>query len=223
MTAMKNLNVSEDKLQKLLIVTVRISLLFAMAIFVLLGEWEPFFISLLTFLLSGLPDIIEKKYSLRLPIEYSAVLIIFIYASLFLGSAGGAYEKYWWWDVLLHTTSGIVLAFSAYLVLFSLWSRGKLKTSPLIVSIFVFAFGLAAGAIWEIFEFTMDSVFGLNMQRSGLKDTMYDLIVDAAGSLVVARLAYSDIAGKTGLMRKIMNTFFRKNQRLWKKKASKKK
>ena len=42
------------------------------------------------------------------------------------------------------------------------------------------------GALWEIFEFDMDQIFGLNMQKSGLVDTMWDLIVNALGAAVVS-------------------------------------
>lgn len=49
-----------------------------------------------------------------------------------------------------------------------------------------FCFALAMGALWEIFEFAMDQIFGLNMQKSGLVDTMTDLIVDTVGALIGA-------------------------------------
>ena len=49
---------------------------------------------------------------------------------------------------------------------------------------------MAIGATWEIFEFTMDKLFGLSMQKSGLDDTMYDLIVDTFGALSAAAAGY---------------------------------
>ena len=63
-------------------------------------------------------------------------------------------------------------------------------------------FALAAGAIWEIYEYTLDGLMGLNMQhyhlvdgtplmgRAALYDTMKDLIVDALGALVVSVIGY---------------------------------
>jgi len=53
-----------------------------------------------------------------------------------------------------------------------------------------FALGVAVGTIWEIFEFLIDRFFGLNMQKSGLVDTMTDLMINAAGSLVAAAIGY---------------------------------
>lgn len=63
---------------------------------------------------------------------------------------------------------------------------------PRFVAIFAFVFSLAVGVLWEIFEFAMDQLFGMNMQKamfgdpSGLTDTMWDLIVDAIGALVIS-------------------------------------
>lgn len=55
---------------------------------------------------------------------------------------------------------------------------------------------MGVGALWEIFEFTMDSLIGMSMQKpmlgdpSGLIDTMSDLIVDAFGALIISILGW---------------------------------
>ena len=54
---------------------------------------------------------------------------------------------------------------------------------------FCLAFSVMLLTGWEFYEFTMDRLYGLNLQRSGfnteagLIDTMIDLIIGAAGSL----------------------------------------
>jgi uncharacterized membrane protein YjdF len=53
-----------------------------------------------------------------------------------------------------------------------------------------FCVAMAIGGIWEIFEFAMDQVFGMNMQKSGLIDPMWDLIVDALGPLFSVTTGY---------------------------------
>ena len=47
------------------------------------------------------------------------------------------------------------------------------------------SFSVFIGVALGIFEFFMDYFFGLNMQKSGLVDTMTDLIVNTVGALVV--------------------------------------
>ena len=46
------------------------------------------------------------------------------------------------------------------------------------------------GALWEILEFAIDQTFGTTMQKSGLVDTMWDLIVDGLGALTISILGY---------------------------------
>lgn len=156
----------------------------------LVGHWEFFFINILALALTFMPTTIEKRYNVTLPIEYHVVMVVFIYMAVFLGETFDAYERFFWWDALLHTASGVVLAFAAYLVLFTLHVREKLIASPFVIAVFTFSFAMALGGVWEIFEFIVDSVFGTNMQKNGLSDTMWDLVVDGLGALFVSVSAY---------------------------------
>ena len=53
-----------------------------------------------------------------------------------------------------------------------------------------FCVGLSIGALWDVFDFTMGQLFGLNMQKSGLVDTMKDLSVDTVGAASGAFAGY---------------------------------
>lgn len=135
---------------------------------------------------------------LNLPAEFEVLAVIFIFAALFLGEVRGYYERFWWWDIALHTTSGLLLGILGFLLVYVLNAseRVELQMRPRFIALFAFAFALAVGALWEIFEFGMDRLFGMNMQKpmfgdaSGLTDTMWDLIVDALGALFISGLGW---------------------------------
>ena len=57
-------------------------------------------------LLTMLPMIISRHFDIYIPIELEVLTIAFVFASLFLGEARNYYERLWWWDIALHTTSG---------------------------------------------------------------------------------------------------------------------
>ena len=179
-----------DRISFILSLILRFSLVIAIIISILMGEWTPLYTSILTLLLTFLPAIFEKNYKISLPAEFEIIIIIFIYASIFLGEVQGYYTKIWWWDIFLHTFSGLILGFIGFIILYVLYDKNFIKARPLILVIFSFSFALAIGAIWEIFEFAMDSIFGLNMQKSGLVDTMWDLIVDALGAFIISLAGY---------------------------------
>ena len=74
------------------------------------------------------------------------------------------------------------------------------------------------GAIWEIYEFTIDGLMQLNMQkyalengvalvgRAALIDTMSDLIVDAVGAFVIAVIGYISTKYKKGWLEALIIT-----------------
>ncbi|MBN1385490.1 hypothetical protein JW968_00755 [Candidatus Woesearchaeota archaeon] len=153
-------------------------------------EWFTLFLSFSTFVLTFLPALIKRNYYITLPIELELVVIIFLFSSIFLGEVHGYYTKFWWWDLVLHCSSAIVLAFLGFMIVYSLYISRKIILDPFFVALFSFSFALSIGALWEIVEFTVDSTLGFNMQKSGLVDTMWDLIIDACGALVVSTAGY---------------------------------
>jgi uncharacterized membrane protein len=165
-----------------------------------------------------LPSILLKKMYIELPVEFEFFIVLFIFSAMFLGEIHQYYTKVWWWDIVLHTGSGLALGIAGFIILFSLYQGQKIKASPSTLVIFSFCFSLALGALWEIFEFTMDSNFGMNMQKSGLRDTMWDLIVNCAGALIASVLGYIYLKrGKTYLFERALHKFIAKNPKLFRK------
>ena len=58
------------------------------------------------------------------------------------------------------------------------------------IATITFAIAVSLGTIWEVFEFLMDWYFGFNMQKSGLVDTMTDLMINAVGAAIAAAIGY---------------------------------
>lgn len=75
---------------------------------------------------------------------------------------------------------------------------------------------MTVGAIWEVFEFLMDVSFGMNMQKSGLDDTMANLIINALGALVASLTGYVYLVrNSAGLLGRALLMFIGLNQRLY--------
>jgi hypothetical protein len=79
----------------------------------------------------------------------------------------------------------------------------------------MFAQGL--GSIWEIFEFAMDQLFGLNMQKSGIVDTMWDMIVNAIAAFAISLLGYGYMktAEVDSFLERMIHRFIRENPKLF--------
>lgn len=155
-------------------------------------QWLNMFLTAAVIALTVTPALMERQFKVTIPPEFELLAILFVFASLFLGEVRGYYVRFWWWDAFLHTGSGLLLGLVAFLLVYVLNQNERIDMhlKPGFVALFSFAFAMAVGGVWEIFEFGMDSAFGLNMQKSGLNDTMWDLIVDAFGALVFAVTGY---------------------------------
>lgn len=157
-----------------------------------LGSWLTAAITTGILLLTLAPAHLGQRFNVYIPPEFELLAVLFIFASLFLGEVHSYYERFWWWDVILHLGSGLLFGILGFLLVYSVNQRqlGEPALRPPFVALFAFAFAMALGTLWEIFEFGMDQLFGLNMQKSGLVDTMWDLIVDTVGAIVISLLGW---------------------------------
>lgn len=205
---------------------VRISLLIAIFFAILHAQWLNTFVIALALILTFLPALIEKNYRVSLPAEFEIIMIVFIYASIYLGEIKDYYFRFSWWDSLLHSFAGILLGIFGFILLYTLNTEERIQLSlkPKFIAFFAFTFAVGVGVLWEIFEFAMDQLFGTNMQKSGINDTMADLILDTLGAMVSCLIGYFYIKKKrVPLLETMVHRFIQKNHHhfrplKWKKK-----
>jgi hypothetical protein len=182
-------------------------------------SWSTVFISTITLLLTALPVVYRDRFEIKLPSRFAAAIAIFVFATLFLGEVRDYYDRFWWWDVVLHTGSALGFGLIGFLGIFMLFEGDRFKAPPVALAVLSFCFAVSIGAVWEIFEFSMDQIFGMNMQKSGLVDTMWDLIVDCIGALVgsLSGFLYLEKRGDRGLLSSWIDSFIRLNKKLYRK------
>ena len=78
-----------------------------------LGAFTGFVVLFLTFA----PAMIERRLRLALPVEFTLITCVFLYASFALGEAGDYYEKVWWWDLALHGLSALTIGIIGFLII----------------------------------------------------------------------------------------------------------
>lgn len=205
----------EDRIQYYLLFFLRLSVVAAIPFALYFREWGAFGYCLLSLALMFLPRLIRSRANVDLPIEFDVVLVVFMYAAVFLGKVGFAYERFWWWDSALHTSSGFILGYVGFLLLYIKVQQKKIQASRRLIGLIIFSISLAFGAVWEIFEYGVDLLLGGNLQRGSLRDTMGDLMVDAIGALIMARIGVKLIYdGKKGFVERWTRNFIRVNPHL---------
>lgn len=156
------------------------------------GSYHLIPIAAASLVLTFIPSFLERSIKVSLPASFQVVLLVFIFAAQFLGEIFNYYERFWWWDLLLHSWSGVLLGTIGFLLVYILNTASGVDVvmSPFFVAFFALCFAVTCGVVWEVFEFSMDIIFLTNMQKSGLVDTMGDLIVDTGGALIVSVNGY---------------------------------
>ena len=194
------------------------------------GLWTNAFLIVAIGAVTAIPLAVHRRYQIHIPLEFQTLAVIFVFASLFLGEIHSYYERFWWWDIALHTSSGLLMGILGFLLVYILNENDRVNVAltPRFVALFAFLFAVTVGTLWEIFEFAMDSLFGANMQKamlndpSGLTDTMFDLIVDTLGALIISGLGWWYTAkGKSFFVERWIRKFIVRNPGLFRRRGGK--
>ena len=191
---LSNRSVSEvsDKTNRLLTAILKTILVCGAVLELAQGNWLAALATIGVIIVVLLPVALSHQFDVKIPPEFELCAVLFVMAALFLGEVQGYYQKFWWWDLLLHGASGLILGIFGFLLVHVLNEKEDLHLSlkPSFLAFFAFLFALGMGTLWEIMEFTIDQLFQTNMQKSGIKDTMGDLIVDGIGAMFISVLGY---------------------------------
>ncbi len=209
---------NNHRFQKYIIIFFQLLLITAVVGNIIAENWLNLFTSILALVLISLPNYLSKKHYLYMPSFLQFVVILFTFAALYLGELRSYYYRFWWWDNMLHVISGIILGFIGFILVYILNHEENINVvlSPFFIALFSLCFAIAIGVFWEIFEFAMDSILGLNMQKSGLVDTMFDLMVDSTGAFITAIIGFIYIKTKRpSRFQQVVTEFIEKNKEIF--------
>lgn len=94
------------------------------------------------------------------------------------------YQRFWWFDRILHACTLFALTFWAAIFLCSKVLVGT-TDHPLLRMLMIASVGVAVGGWWEVAEWGFDHLMPTDVIK-GKYDTVLDLIVDSSGSVLAA-------------------------------------
>ena len=148
------------------------------------GEYESAFICLLVLGLFVLPFFIQQNFGIELPSTLEIIILLFIFASEILGELKCYFITYPHWDSMLHTTTGFLCAATGFALIDILNRNSKIKfqLSPIYVAVAAFCFSMTVGVLWEFFEFGMDRLFMMDMQKDTVVNSITSVMLDPTNS-----------------------------------------
>lgn len=191
---------------------IRLLLLVEALVAALREVWPAVFVTSAALALTFLPGQLANRVGLRLPPSFLAAIALFILATLYLGEVQDFYDRFWWWDLVLHFGSAMGFGILGFLLVFMLFQGDRYAAPPWAVGVLSFCLSMTVGVLWEIFEYAMDTFFGFNMMKSGLPDTMGDLIVDAVGAALAALAGAIYLLGRAGRLGAPFDLFIQNNR-----------
>ncbi|MBE7099998.1 MAG: hypothetical protein E7364_00115 [Clostridiales bacterium] len=145
------------------------------------------FMSLLSVLYVFIPTIAEKLFKFRIQNSLYVFILIYTICPL-LGYAYNFYHLVHWWDDILHGFAGVIFAMlGAYLPY--VLSKKK-RCSVALCAFCAFFFSVAISGLWELWEFTSDSLFHTDMQKDTILNELppsyviSDLLDGKVGELI---------------------------------------
>lgn len=148
------------------------------------GNFENFFLCILTLILFTIPSFIERRIKIDVPDTLEVIILLFIFSAEILGEIRAYYITFPYWDTMLHTLNGFLCAAIGFSLVDILNRHTKVSTfslSPAYMAVVAFCFSMTVGVLWEFFECLMDQLFLLDMQKDTVVHTISSVMLDPTG------------------------------------------
>lgn len=157
------------------------------------------FLCLITLLLFNIPKFVDQRLNIKLPSALETVILLFIYSAEILGEIQDFYSIFPYWDTMLHTINGFIMAAIGFAMIDILNQdpRFHINMSPFFVAFVAFCFSMTIGVFWEFFEFGMDQIFGMDMQK--------DFIVNNINSSILSSPSVNSNVNISGITSSVIN------------------
>lgn len=90
-----------------------------------------------------IPSLLSRRFKWEIPNTVYYFYVIFLYAAIFLGEVQNFYYKFKYWDLILHTSSGIMIGFLGFSIVDMLnRETEKVNLNAFFVAFFAFCFAM---------------------------------------------------------------------------------
>lgn len=155
--------------------------------------------------------VLPRVFRFSCPLVLQTALLCFVFLALGGGTVFAFYQLIPHFDKILHTLSGPLFTAVGLSLAFPLVKERTGRTRAWYAVLFAILFSLSVGYVWEIYEFTVDTLFQSNLQGwsqgllnampdgtylhttargTALLDTLYDMILNLLGTLAFSLPAF---------------------------------
>lgn len=160
--------------------TLRILVIGMMILQIFNRNFQNVFLCILTLILFIMPSVVQATFKVEFPTLLEIIILLFIFAAEILGEISAFYIKFPYWDTILHTLNGFLCGAIGFSLVEIMNGNKKLRfeLSPLFMAVVAFCFSMTIGVIWEIFEFSMDTLYHFDMQKDTVIHSIHTVSLD---------------------------------------------
>lgn len=146
-------------------------------------EYENAALCILSLILLFLPFIIEHRLKVDLPNTMEIIIMVFVFSAEILGEINNFYGIIPFWDTMLHTLNGFLMAAIGF-SLFDILNKHlkSINLSPIFLCLFSFCFSMTIGVIWEFYEYGVDKTIHFDMQKDEYINEIHTVTLDPTQS-----------------------------------------
>ena len=132
-----------------------------------IGRYDNAIVCVYVLVLYVLPQFVENRMNIEIPSVLEIIIFVFVFLAEVLGEIQAYFLKVSFWDTMLHTTAGFLLAAVGFSLVNLLNRNEKIKfqLSPAYLALVAFCFSMTMGVLWEFFEYGADRLLLLDMQK----------------------------------------------------------
>lgn len=156
-------------------------------------NWTVGVLTLIALVIILFPKIFTRRLIIRIPLEVEILLFLMIILQLVIGESMGFYSNVPYYDKLVHYMLPFFVGVVAFLIYYTMYQTGRIKTSTGAAVLIIILITLGVGALWEIIEYFSDIFiyphvpgwhhFQGNLVEDPWRDTMNDLVTDFLGGI----------------------------------------
>ncbi len=146
-------------------------------------DYYDVFLCALTLILFLIPSFVERRLHIDVPNTLEVIILLFIFSAEILGEIQEYYLLFPFWDTMLHTINGFLMAAIgiAMVDILNRSSKFKVRLSPVFVAVVAFCFSMTIGVLWEFFEYGMDCIFHMDMQKDTVISAVTSVMLNPEG------------------------------------------
>lgn len=167
-------------------IVLRTLVLIALGLSLWRGRYEHAFLCVLSLILFLMPAFLSENFGIEFPSAMEIIVLLFIFAAEILGEIRCYYLRFPFWDTMLHTLSGFLLAACGFgmVDILNKNPRVKFNLSPVFLSTVAFCFSMTMGVLWEFLEYACDLFLHTDAQKDTVIHTITSVALGGSGENV---------------------------------------